>query len=63
LNVNVVLRWEFRLGSTAFLVYTRAQTPALVPATGGATSLDLHPIVNGRAAIDVILLKIAYWFG
>ena len=31
LNVNVVLRWEYRLGSTAFLVYTRAQTPALVP--------------------------------
>ncbi|HVR01764.1 MAG TPA: DUF5916 domain-containing protein [Polyangia bacterium] len=63
LNVNVVLRWEFRLGSTAFLVYTRSQTPALVPAMGGATSLDLHPILNGRAAIDVIMLKIAYWFG
>jgi len=63
LNVNVVLRWEFRLGSTAFLVYARAQTPALVPAIGGATSLDLHPIVNGRAAIDVLMLKLAYWFG
>jgi hypothetical protein len=62
LNVNVVLRWEFRLGSTAFLVYTRAQTPALVPSLNGATSLDIHPILNGRAAIDVIMLKIAYWF-
>src|SRR5206468_1817312 len=29
LNVNLVLRWEYRLGSTLFLVYTRAQTPAL----------------------------------
>jgi hypothetical protein len=63
LNVNVVLRWEFRLGSTAFLVYTRAQTPTLTPSAGGATSLDLHPVLQGRAAIDVIMLKIAYWFG
>ena len=62
LNVNVVLRWEYRLGSTAFLVYTRAQTPALTP-TAGATSLDIHPILNGRAAVDVIMLKLAYWFG
>ena len=31
LNVNVVLRWEYRLGSTLFLVYTRAQNPALTP--------------------------------
>ena len=63
LNVNVVFRWEFHLGSTAFLVYTRAQTPALVPAGGAATSLDVHPILNGRAAIDVLMLKVAYWFG
>ncbi|HEX4405241.1 MAG TPA: DUF5916 domain-containing protein, partial [Polyangia bacterium] len=63
LNVNVVLRWEYRLGSTAYLVYTRAQTPALVPGAGGATSLDVHPIVNGRAAIDVLMVKLAYWFG
>jgi hypothetical protein len=63
LNVNVVLRWEFRLGSTAFLVYTRAQTPTLATSPYGATSLDVHPILNGSAAIDVLLLKIAYWFG
>jgi hypothetical protein len=64
LNVNVVLRWEFRLGSTAYLVYTRAQTPALMPSmNGGATSLDIHPILNGSAASDVLMLKIAYWFG
>ncbi|HTA19233.1 MAG TPA: DUF5916 domain-containing protein [Polyangia bacterium] len=63
LNVNVVLRWEYRLGSTAYLVYTRAQTPALAPAVGGATSLDVHPILNGSAAIDVLMVKLAYWFG
>jgi hypothetical protein len=64
LNVNVVLRWEFRLGSIAYLVYTRAQTPVLTPSiNGGATSLDIHPILKGSAAIDVLMLKIAYWFG
>jgi hypothetical protein len=62
LNVNVVVRWEFRLGSTLFFVYTRAQTPALVSEAGGATSLDLRPIVHGRAAIDVVMVKLAYWF-
>jgi hypothetical protein len=63
LNVNVVMRWEYRLGSTLFLVYTRAQTPALVPAMSGATSLDLGPIVHGRAAIDVLMVKLSYWWG
>jgi hypothetical protein len=64
LNVNVVLRWEFRLGCVAYLVYTRSQTPPVTPSmNGGATSLDLRPILNGNAAIDVIMLKIAYWFG
>jgi hypothetical protein len=63
LNVNVVLRWEYLLGSTAFLVYTRAQTPSLVPGPPGATSLDLRPIFQGRAASDVIMLKLAYWWG
>jgi hypothetical protein len=63
LNVNIVLRWEYRLGSTLFLVYTRAQTPALLPAASGATSLDVGPIVHGRAAIDVLMLKLSYWWG
>jgi hypothetical protein len=63
LNLNVVLRWEYLLGSTAFLVYTRAQTPSLTPGLPGATSLDLRPIYQGRAASDVIMLKIAYWWG
>jgi hypothetical protein len=63
LNVNVVLRWEYRLGSTLFLVYTRAQAPALAVPSGGATSLDLQPVLHGRAAVDVIMLKLAYWWG
>jgi hypothetical protein len=62
LNVNLVLRWEYRLGSTLFLVYTRAQNPALVPAAGG-TSFELAPIYRGRASDDVLMAKLAYWWG
>jgi hypothetical protein len=59
----VVMRWEYRLGSTLFLVYTRAQTPSLaVPALGSA-SFELSPVLHGRAADDVILVKLAYWLG
>jgi hypothetical protein len=63
LNVNLVLRWEYRLGSTLFFVYTRAQTPTLtVPALGSA-SFELSPVLHGRAADDVIMVKLAYWLG
>jgi hypothetical protein len=62
LNVNVVLRWEYHLGSTLFLVYTRAQNPALVPTAGGA-SFELRPIWRGLASTDVVMVKLAYWWG
>ena len=64
LNVNLVLRWEYRLGSTLYLVYTRAQTPASPTLTSGEDAgLDLRPIFRGRASTDVLLLKLSYWFG
>jgi hypothetical protein len=34
LNANVVLRWEYRLGSTLSLVYSRSQIPAVSMPTG-----------------------------
>ncbi|HVT07589.1 MAG TPA: DUF5916 domain-containing protein [Polyangia bacterium] len=63
LNVNLVLRWEYRLGSTLFLVYTRAQTPALAVPGGGTGQLELAPIWRGRASDDVLMAKLAYWLG
>ncbi len=63
LNVNLVLRWEYRLGSTLFLVYTRAQTPALAVPPGGSGQLQVAPLWRGRASDDVIMLKLAYWLG
>ena len=61
-NANIVLRWEWRLGSTLFLVYTRSQSQAqaaLEP--GGRPRLDLGSALRGPAA-DVFLLKISLWW-
>ncbi len=63
LNVNLVLRWEYRLGSTLFLVYTRAQTPALTVSPGSGATFELAPIWHGRASDDVVMVKLAYWLG
>ncbi|HVR60659.1 MAG TPA: DUF5916 domain-containing protein, partial [Polyangia bacterium] len=62
LNVNVVLRWEYRPGSTLYLVYARSQVPAVDMLTG-AGDLRLSALRHGGAA-DVILFKLSYfWAG
>jgi hypothetical protein len=63
LNVNVVLRWEYRLGSTLFVVYTRAQAPAVTLMPGGDASLDVRPLLRGQSAVDVLMVKLSYWWG
>ena len=60
LNLTLVLRWEYRLGSTLFLVYTRAQS-ALPPAAGAPTPATLLPVGLGPGPTsDVFLLKWSY---
>jgi len=60
LNVNVVLRWEYRLGSTLFLVYSRSQVPTVdMPSMPPRLNLDA---LRSNAVVDVILLKLAYWW-
>jgi hypothetical protein len=63
LNVNAVLRWEYRLGSVLTLVYTRAQSPDVTVAPGTAPRLDLGPLGGNRAAVDAVMLKLSYWWG
>jgi hypothetical protein len=59
LALNVVLRWEYRLGSTLYLLYVRSQTPTLTLEPAERPRLDLGRI--GRApASDVVMLKLAY---
>lgn len=53
LNATIVGRWEYRPGSTAFLVYSHAQTPA--------NGIGFHPsaLVHGPAS-DAVLLKVSW---
>jgi len=61
-NFNAVLRWEYRLGSVLYVVYTRSQAPDLTLMTGEFARLDIGAIRKGPAA-DVLLLKLTYWWG
>jgi len=62
LNVNVVFRWEYRLGSTIYFVYSRSQIPT-VPTTGFTppATLDPHAFGHGGTS-DVFLLKFTSWW-
>jgi hypothetical protein len=62
LNVNVVFRWEYRLGSIAYLVYTRSQSPDVQLEPGQAAKLLFSNVSRGPA-VDVVLLKLSYWWG
>ncbi len=61
LNVNVVLRWEWTLGSTLYLVYTRAQAPQKLVSQGDIGHLDFGALRHAPAA-DIFLLKMSYWW-
>jgi hypothetical protein len=64
LNVNVVLRWEYRLGSTLFLVYSRAQADAAWTGEGPAPSgLWPRDLAHGPTT-DTIMAKWTWlWTG
>jgi hypothetical protein len=64
LNVNVVFRWEYRLGSTIYFVYSHSQIPTVpVPTLGfpNPTALDPHAFGHGGTS-DVFLLKFSSWW-
>jgi hypothetical protein len=60
LNLNAVLRWEWRLGSTLYAVYQRSQSelPWLGP---GSPPANLLPGSLTRST-DTFLLKFTYWW-
>ena len=60
LNLNLVFRWEYSLGSTLFIVYARSQVPEIANVI---EPIALQPRALGtRASADVILLKLSYWW-
>lgn len=62
LNATLLLRWEYRLGSVLYLVYTRSQVPQVELMQGERPRIDLTLLPRAPAA-DVLLLKLSYWFG
>ena len=64
LNVNVVFRWEYRLGSTIYFVYSHSQIPTVpVPMMGFANPTTLDPRAFGHGGTsDVFLLKFSSWW-
>ncbi len=61
-NANLILRWEYRLGSTLYVVYTHSQNRAATPGLGDGTGFDFHLIRPGLAE-DAVLTKVSYWWG
>jgi hypothetical protein len=57
LNLNAVLRWEYRLGSTFYAVYTRSQREA----PGSPPPQGLAPRWRGPAE-DNFMVKWSYWW-
>lgn len=62
LNVNVVLRWEYRLGSTLFLVYTRSQVGPPLAAGEIAPRTVLPVSLLSGPATDAVLVKWSYYW-
>jgi hypothetical protein len=62
LNLSVVLRWEYRLGSTLFLVYSRAQQGLVTPDGEIAPQTVLPRRLLSGAATDAVLLKWSYYW-
>jgi len=64
LNINVVFRWEYRLGSTIYFVYSHSQIPTVpVPMMGFANPTTLDPRAFGHGGTsDVFLLKFSSWW-
>jgi hypothetical protein len=61
-NLNVVLRWEYRLGAVLYFVYTHSQVPT-VPLTEFTppAALSSSALGHGQTS-DVLLLKLSYWW-
>ncbi len=62
LNVNVVLRWEYRLGSTIFLVYSRAQNELGYQGDQSPTQAIFPLRLGPGPTVDTVMLKWTWWF-
>ena len=66
LRGNTVLRWEFRPGSTLFLVWSQSREIALESIE--EADLEFRPVHRLRDSFtdpgkNIFLIKCRYWFG
>lgn len=61
LRANAVFRWEWRLGSTLYLVWTQQRQDFSHPGTF-FLARDARALF-GAPADDVLLIKVAFWWG
>jgi hypothetical protein len=62
LIVNLVLRWEYRIGSTLYLVYSRTQAELPWPGPEDPPA-TLSPVALGPGrAVDTLMVKWTYWW-
>ena len=61
LRGNAVLRWEYRPGSTLFLVWTQSREDQLSAGTIDF-GRDAHAVFSGPAQ-NIFLVKVNYWLG
>lgn len=61
-NLSLVLRWEWRIGSTVQLLFNRTQDPTNALEASEIAGLNLRAV--GRAPTsDLFLIKLTYWAG
>jgi Domain of unknown function (DUF5916)/Carbohydrate family 9 binding domain-like len=62
ININLILRWEWRLGSTLYVVYAHETANDLVPSTRGLDfGSELGAVIAGGASHgDTLLVKIDF---
>jgi hypothetical protein len=61
LRLNAVFRWEFRPGSSFFVVWTQQRQSRLLSGDFDLSS-GLSRVYTSPAD-DVLLVKLSYWFG
>lgn len=59
ISVNLLLRWEYRLGSTLMLVYTRAQQQTAYASGEGPARVDIARF-RGGPATDTLVIKLTF---
>jgi hypothetical protein len=59
---NVVFRWEYRPGSTLFLVWSQGRQYSSDTAGDMSFGQSLTDELFGQRADNTFLLKVSYWF-